>query len=174
LLRPLQASDADQIQRLFPQWRLVQYMAVAIPWPYPAEGAREHLDRTLPKIENREEYHWAIVERSDASQELIGCIALTPDGEEDHRGFWLAESYWGRGLMTEAVTAVNDFAFDVLNMPEMILNNAEPNLASHRIKASSGAEIISVGEADFVGGRFRCVKWKLTPEAWQRSKLTRT
>lgn len=31
-------------------------------------------------------------------------------------GYWLAEPYWGRGLMTEAVRAVTRYAFDELGL----------------------------------------------------------
>ena len=69
--------------------------------------------------------------------------------------------------MREASAAVNDFAFDVLGMEELLLGNAEPNAASHRLKESAGAEIIAIGEANYIGGRFREVRWRLTAEAWK-------
>jgi ribosomal-protein-alanine N-acetyltransferase len=47
---------------------------------------------------------------SDAGQ-LIGSIgARTQDGGFN-LGFLLARSYWGRGYMPEAITAVVDWAF---------------------------------------------------------------
>jgi hypothetical protein len=38
LLQPLRLADAEQTQRLFPQWEIVQFMTTLIPWPYPADG----------------------------------------------------------------------------------------------------------------------------------------
>ena len=70
--------------------------------------------------------------------------------------------------MREVVAAVNDFAFDGLGMAAMLLNNAEPNAASHRLKASSGAEILAVEDRPYVGGTFPGVRWRLTAEAWRR------
>lgn len=63
------------------------------------------------------------------------------------------------------VAAVNDYAFDVLGMPEMLLNNAEPNVGSHRLKEISGAVILGTRERDDVGGRFHEVLWLLRSEA---------
>ena len=165
-LRPLGESDAPRIQALFPNPNVMLYLAAIIPWPYPEDGAIEYVRRVLPRIEAEEEYYWAIVPKGE---DLIGLIGLTPTSDEDHRGFWLGEPYWGQGLMREAASAVNDFAFDVLGMDELLLNNAEPNAASHRLKESAGAEIVAVEEADFIGGRFRSVRWRLTAEAWRRS-----
>ena len=74
----------------------------------------------------------------------------------------------GQQRVTEATDAVTDWAFDALGVPELLLNNAEPNLASHRLKARCGAEIVAVREQAFVGGAFPSVRWRLTAEAWRR------
>ena len=161
-------TDAPRIQALFPHWEIVQYMAAAIPWPYPQDGARNYLESVLPKNEVGEQYDWAITLKSEADDLLIGAIGLYPESGEDSRGFWLATGYQRLGIMKEAVWAVNDFAFDVLKLPFLILNNAEPNVASHRIKEISGATIIAIDEdVPCVGGRFRGVRWRLTREDWE-------
>ena len=72
--------------------------------------------------------------------------------------------------MQEAVFAVNEFAFDVLGLPHLRLNTAEPNRASHRLKEVSGAKIIGVDEAAFIGGKFRRVRWLLTREDRERCR----
>ena len=56
-------------------------------------------------------------------------------------------------------------------MARLLLNNAEPNLASHRLKEISGARVIAVEEdVPFVGGRFRRVRWELTRQDWERHR----
>ncbi len=167
-LRPLRLSDAPRIQALFPHWEIVQYLAAVIPWPYPENGARQFLESVLPKNDVGTQYDWAITLRSDNSDQLIGSISLFPNDAEDSRGFWLGEAYHRQGYMKEAVVAVNDFAFGTLGMPSLMLNNAEPNLPSHRIKEISGAVIVAMeDDTAFVGGRFRRVRWRLTCEAWE-------
>ena len=145
-------------------------MADTIPWPYPDDGAVQFVGHMLPKIEARTEYYWAILRKGQEDEGLIGGIALTPASEEDHRGFWLDEAYWGQGLMREAASAVNDFAFDVLGMETLLLNNAAPNFASHRLKESAGAEVLSVEDKDYIGGTFPGVRWRLTAEAWRGNR----
>lgn len=166
VLRALRLEDAPQIQGLFPHWAMLQFMAAAIPWPYPEDGARTHLETVLPKMAAGEEYDWAITMKAEGDDQPIGIISLYPEGE-DNRGFWLAQAYWGRGLMKEAVFAVNDFAFETLGMPHLTLNNAEPNKASHQLKESSGAKIVAVNDdVPYVGGRFRQIRWRLTRADW--------
>jgi [ribosomal protein S5]-alanine N-acetyltransferase len=50
------------------------------------------------------------------SAEAIGGIGITINADV-HRltaelGYWLAEPYWGRGIMTEAVTRFTDYVFE--------------------------------------------------------------
>ncbi|PTT94866.1 GNAT family N-acetyltransferase, partial [Pseudomonas sp. HMWF005] len=43
ILRPLQLEDAEAVQRQFPHWEVVRYLNVAVPWPYPENGALSYL-----------------------------------------------------------------------------------------------------------------------------------
>lgn len=169
-LRPLERSDEGAIQRGFANPNVVRYLATSVPWPYPDDGARTFLDRILPKIEAREEYGWAILRKGYEEEGLIGIVHLIPVSETTHRGFWLAEPFWGQGFMTEAVGAANDFAFDVLSLDEMRMYTADPNAGSQRLKESSGAEVVGKEEREYVGGRFPTTLWRLTAEAWRASR----
>lgn len=118
-----------------------------------------------------ERYVWAIVEKAAADDLLVGVIDLFPMNPDDNRGFWLGLPYQGKGYMTEAVAAVNDFAFDVVGLPRLILNNAEPNLGSHRLKEKAGATIIEINDGErYVGGVFRQIRWTLTREQWHGNR----
>jgi RimJ/RimL family protein N-acetyltransferase len=44
-------------------------------------------------------------------------------------GYWLGEEFWGRGVMTQAVTAVTDFCFENFFAP--------PNLCGSLCEQSS-------------------------------------
>lgn len=108
-LRPLQGTDAARIQALFPHYEVLKYMTAAIPWPYPADGAKQFVDGALASMTRKERCVWAIVENAAGDDRLIGCIDLFPNRADDQRGFWLGLPYQGKGYMTEAVAAVTDF-----------------------------------------------------------------
>ncbi|MCW3061396.1 MAG: hypothetical protein JWQ02_3217 [Capsulimonas sp.] len=168
LLRPLQLSDAPRIQELFPHWEVVQYMASVIPWPYPDDGARKYVEYATAEAAAGKRYSWALTLKAASNDLLIGVIELTPTNSEDSRGFWIGLPYQRQGYMTEAVAAVNDFAFDVLELLSLRLNNAEANIGSHRLKEKSGAEISKITEdVPFVSGKHRQIGWTLTAEQWR-------
>ncbi len=169
-LRPIRRSDAVQIQKLFPHFELLKYMSAVIPWPYPANGAQAYLDYIAPEIESQKRFSWAITVTDVGDDRLIGVIELMPYNDHDHRGFWLGLPYQRNGYMTEAVAVVNDFAFDDLGLERLLLGNAKENIASHRLKEKSGAEILEIKSENYVGGTFSSVRWQLTREQWRKNR----
>lgn len=197
-LRPIRSTDAPRCQELFPHPEILKYMAAAIPWPYPDDGAVTYIETTLADMAAETRYVWAITLKDslpsregpgvgpdppfpggkrgggrgvDGDDLMIGCIDLFPNNPIDNRGFWLGLPYQRHGYMTEAVAAVNDFAFDVLGLGHLVLNNAEPNIGSHRLKEKAGATILEVNDGvAYVGGVFRQIRWILTREQWHANR----
>jgi RimJ/RimL family protein N-acetyltransferase len=81
----------------------------------------------------------------NADGELIGGCGL--DGFEvgkSHRaelGYWLARPYWGRGIMTDVVRVLCDYAFAELGLEKIIAYTFERNLASSRVLEKCGFEL---------------------------------
>jgi len=48
-------------------------------------------------------------------------------------GYWLGEEFWGRGIMTEAVTAVTDFCFENFPLRRISAEVFANNPASARV-----------------------------------------
>jgi RimJ/RimL family protein N-acetyltransferase len=151
---------------------IVKYLASAIPWPYPESGADEFLDLILPEMKASSRFVWAITITGEADNELIGLIELSPEGPF-HRGFWLMPEHHRKGFMTEAVAAVNDFAFKVIGMESMRLGNALPNIGSRRLKEKSGAVLIEVDpDVEFVGGIYPEEIWNLSADEWFENRAS--
>ena len=104
--------------------------------------------------------------------EAIGNIRFRPvsDDADGNRGFWLAERYWNQGLMSEAVSAVNDFAFRTLGIESYYACNAATNVASRRVKQKTGAELVGYIELAHHSGQTLAEKWRVTRENWLRRK----
>lgn len=168
VLRPLQLADAERTQRLFPHWEIVQYLNTQIPWPYPADGALTYYrDAALPAMERGAEWHWTL-RLKHSPEEHIGTISLFEKDGHASRGFWLGLPWHGRGLMMEAVAAVNDYCFDVLGFTVLRVPKAISNGASRRISEKTGMRVIARVEHDFVCGTLQAEIWELTAEEWRR------
>lgn len=80
----------------------------------------------------------------DVEGEAVGGIGVRL-GEDIHHGsaeigFWLSEDYWGRGLMTEAVLAMTEFAFERFGVGRIWAGVFERNTASMRVLEKAGYE----------------------------------
>jgi ribosomal-protein-alanine N-acetyltransferase len=71
--------------------------------------------------------------------------------------------------MTEAITAVNDFAFNTLGIESFYVCNAATNVASRRVKQKTGAEFVGYVELPHHDGQSRSEKWRVTRENWLNS-----
>jgi len=162
---PLQLSDADQAQLLFPQWEIVRFLTKAVPWPYPPDGAYKfYRDVALPAVERGDAWHWTLRLKSDPAR-LIGSIGLMKG--EKNRGFWLGLPWQRQGLMSEACEAVTDHWFDILKFPVLRVPKAIANIASRRISEKQGMRVIATVEREYVSGRHPTEIWEITAEEWR-------
>jgi ribosomal-protein-alanine N-acetyltransferase len=104
-------------------------------YPYTEEDARGWTD-----IASREDplCHFAIV----VDGEACGGIGLQLQTDVFRRsveiGYWLGEAHWGRGIMTEAVSAVTAYAIERLGVCRVFAGVFDPNPASARVLEKAG------------------------------------
>jgi [ribosomal protein S5]-alanine N-acetyltransferase len=169
-LRPLQLADAIQVQPLFAQWEIVRQLNAKVPWPFPDDGVHTfYRDIALPAVERGDEFHWMLRLKEDPEQKIIGSISLILHGD-NHRGFWIARDWQGRGLMTEAAAEVTRFWFEDLNQPVLHIKKARDNAASRAISLRQGMRCIGITEDGYVSGRLPTELWELTAEDWRKMR----
>jgi ribosomal-protein-alanine N-acetyltransferase len=111
-----------------------------IPFPYTDAAADAFLARVAKATEQEgQPVHFAIRTGDDA---LIGGCGLN-DFEigKSHRaeiGYWLAKSFWARGIMTEVVHRVCNHAFDEFGLAKITAQVSTFNPASARVLEKCG------------------------------------
>jgi ribosomal-protein-alanine N-acetyltransferase len=107
----------------------------ALPHPYTIDAAREWIAWATAADP---ETHFAV----DVNGEAVGGIGfvIQPDV---HRvsaeiGFWLGEEFWGRGIMTDAVRGVSQYAFSAHSLHRLYATVFEWNPASMRVLEKAG------------------------------------
>lgn len=79
------------------------------------------------------------------NEEAAGGIDLIT-GADVHRytaeiGYWLAEPYWGRGIMPRAVQALTNYAFQHTDLIRIYASVFETNPASVRVLEKNGFQL---------------------------------
>lgn len=107
------------------------------PHPYTHADARNWLEMVVGV---RPENSFAIA----VDDEAVGGIGFTVQHDVAHRsaeiGYWLGEEYWGRGIATQALIAVTDYAFANYDLCRMYAHVFEWNPASARVLEKAGYE----------------------------------
>jgi RimJ/RimL family protein N-acetyltransferase len=168
ILREVTEADAPIYEARFADYDVVSELNRAVPWPYPKGGVLEYMRTEIFPKQGSEAWVWGIVLK-DKHDEIIGTIGLWKEGTPENRGFWLAKKFWGQGIMTEAVTPVMNYAFDVLGFEKLIFANAAGNNRSRRIKEKTGARLIRLEPAEFVNPDYNQREvWELTKQEWYK------
>lgn len=134
-IRDYRPSDAESLAKHANNRKIWLGLRDAFPHPYTVDDAKRFLEgsiRGLPRI------HFCI----DIDSAAVGGIGLRP-GEDVHRhtaefGYWLAEEFWGRGIMSEIVPAFVDFAFKEFSLTRIFAMPHSSNPASARVLEKAG------------------------------------
>ena len=134
-VRPWRLDDAESLAKHANNRKIWLEVRDLFPHPYTIQNAHEFLQRTISEQSAMK----FCIEIEGAA---VGGIGVHP-GEDVHRhtatvGYWLGEEFWGRGIMTEVVTAVTDFCFDNFPLRRISAEVFSNNPASSRVLEKAG------------------------------------
>ncbi len=94
---------------------------------------------------------WAIEDRADGA--VLGFVAhgFEYGNADPQLGYLLIDAAQGKGIATEAASAVRDYAFDVLGQDTLVLYFHPQNAASRAVAVKLGAVQDSAAEAKAKG-----------------------
>ena len=161
-LRWPRAADAVAIAALAGA-REVAEKTARIPHPYPTGAAADFVLSARARNHAGEGLSLVLSPKSRPN-EAIGAIGLEPDGAGGvELGYWLGKPYWGRGLMSEAASALLDMARRVGGVGEIHAAAMVGNEASRRLLLGLGFVPLGPGvvEAPARGGSARVERFLL-------------
>lgn len=123
LLRPFRESDAEAF------FECCQNPNIGNNAGWKPHESLEESQEILRSVFISQSGIWAIILKEDGR--LIGSVGIIPDSKRENPqarmlGYWLDESHWGKGYMTEAVQSVLDYGFNTLQL-NLITANCYPH-----------------------------------------------
>jgi [ribosomal protein S5]-alanine N-acetyltransferase len=136
ILRPLRMSDAESIATNGNNIAIANNMRDRFPSPYYLENAEAFISLMLSP-ENKD-----MVNAIEVDGKAVGIISILFK-EDVHRlsaeiGYWLGETHWGKGIATEAVKALVDYAFENTDLVRIYGIMFSPNKASAAVLENAG------------------------------------
>jgi len=135
LLRPWHIDDAVALARHANNRNIWLNLHNGFPHPYTLDDADRWLGVAISQQPTR---HFAIVVEGEAA----GGIGLLPKEDVFSRsaeiGYWLAESLWGRGIISEALPTVVDYAWKTFDICRIYAGVFDHNKASARVLEKAG------------------------------------
>ncbi|MBE0672595.1 MAG: GNAT family N-acetyltransferase [Anaerolineales bacterium] len=138
VLRPMLESDFDSLHRIFIDTKVMESFDHP---PLTHEQMKRWLKRNL---DHQNEFGYGLFSVIlKQTGELIGdCgLEMMEDLGAAELGYDFRSDFWNQGYATEAATAVRDYAFDVLSLPQLISLIRVGNIASKRVAEKVGMEL---------------------------------
>ena len=90
--------------------------------------------------------------------------------DEFELGYWIAEPFWGKGLILEAARELMRYAFEDLNMSKAYCRHYDGNTKSKRVIEKLGFSYVKSMEIDvpLLNEVRMCHVYVLTKEDWQK------
>ena len=136
ILREPTIKDVNDLVEGLNNLKVSRYLA-KVPYPYVKKDATFWIKNYYKK--KGESYNFEIELKEN--KKLIGACGVhahSKFNESVEMGYWVNEKYWKKGIMTEAATAVIDFAFKKLKVNRVGLLAYTKNDASNAVAKKLG------------------------------------
>jgi len=135
LLREFRKGDEPSLVRHANNRKVWVNVRDSFPYPYRQADARSWVRLASGEGLN-------LVFAIEVEGFVAGAIGLRPRDDihalSAEIGYWLGEEFWGRGIATDAVIAVTNYAFETLGMVRVYAEVFEWNAASMRVLEKAG------------------------------------
>jgi [ribosomal protein S5]-alanine N-acetyltransferase len=162
-LREILINDAQDITHLLMNYNVSKHLW-EIPNPYSIDDALEFIKCANSDFNTLKALHFAIeskiIPRSRNNLKFVGTISVKKIdlvNKKADLGYWIGEQYWGKGIATECLKLIIDYAFSAeLGLKQLCAYVFPENKASIRVLEKNGMNKIGVvNEYHKLSGRDR-------------------
>ena len=136
-IRKWELADAKDLSVALSNTKIQDNLRGGLPYPYTEHDGIDYISAILSANEN-ETFAFAITTEG----KVIGSIGVFRQGNI-HRltaelGYYIAEEYWGKGIMTKAVKQICKYVFDNSDILRIYAEPFAFNAASCRVLEKAG------------------------------------
>ena len=137
ILRPWRQADIEAVAEAADNPNIAANLRNIFPSPYTLADAKWFVEDCIAQGETRQ-----LMRAIAVNGRAAGSISVSRKDDVYEKsaelGYWLAEDYWGRGIMTEAVRQICREAFDRFDILRIFAEPFAENLGSRRVLEKAG------------------------------------
>ena len=134
-LRPYRDSDLASLVKYANNYNIAKYLTNQFPHPYTEEDGRKF----ILSVANSDPANVFAIE---INGEAAGAIGIFPQSDIHEKnaemGYWLAEPYWGNGVITRAIGRIVAYGFETFDITRIFARPFSTNPASQRVLEKAG------------------------------------
>jgi len=134
-LRPFKDSDLTSLVKYANNYNIAKFLTNQFPHPYTDEDGRKFIS----SISNNNPVNVFAIE---VNGEAAGAIGIFPQSDIHEKnaemGYWLAEPFWGKGIITRAIGEIVEYGFKTFDIAQIFARPFSINPASQRVLEKAG------------------------------------
>jgi len=134
-LRPWTINDLKSLVKFANNKEIAKYMTDKFPHPYTKEHGILFIKFATKDTSN----HMFAIE---VNGETVGGIGIHPQADIQCKnaelGYWLAQPFWGQGIITKAIVQMIDYGFMNFDITRIFARPFGTNTASQRVLEKTG------------------------------------
>lgn len=151
-LRKLTKKDAKALAKIGNNKKIYDNLRDKFPYPYTMEDALWFIDFANEQVDVP---RFAI----EYNDQFTGIVGLHPQEDIYKKsveiGYWIGESFWGKGIATEAIRMMVEYGFENMDINRIWGSVFEYNLGSMRALEKNGFQLEGIFKKSvFKNGKF--------------------
>lgn len=137
-LRPWNINDLDNLVHYANNFKVTKNMSDGFPHPYTVEAGKAFIENMANSQNN-------LIFAIDINGEAVGSIGVHLQTDIHRKnaemGYWLAEPFWGKGIVSEAIKKIVKQAFEKFDIDRIFARPFGSNLASQKVLEKAGFKL---------------------------------
>lgn len=137
-LRPWSMDDLPSMVKYANNFKIANNLSDGFPHPYSEEDGKKFLNMFLEDTSQ-------LILCIEVNGEAAGSIGIHPRKDIYRKnaeiGYWLAEPYWGNGILGKVIPQMVNLGFDTFDIERIYAPVFGRNKASQRVLAKNGFEV---------------------------------
>lgn len=151
-LRPWTITDIDSLVEYGNNFNIAKYMRNVFPHPYTKEAGIKFIEMSNLHIPRK-------IFVIDINGKASGGIGVFPQDDimckNAELGYWLAEPFWGKGIITNAIKEMISYGFNTFDINRIFAIPFGTNIASQKALEKAGFKLEArLGKTIFKNGEY--------------------